>query len=159
MKLSQEYTIEELARLKSFEGLTPEELSFIVINYSEEEFKQLHSFFNEVNIHFENNCLAIPSDVEEAIFKSFNYSQKEKKNVILKAIVGVAAAAILLFCFNWFSKSDKTINEVSNTEFMAYTMEEEYGLYEQELDEVSLILQTMKFNQKTSLNSKPSCDW
>lgn len=159
MKLSKEYTIEELAKLKSFEELSPEELGFIVINHSEKEYNQLHTFFNEVEIHFENNCLSIPAEVQEAIFKNFEDSKKEKKNVLLKPLIGIAAASILLFCFNWFSKNDEAINVVSNAEFMAYTMEEEYGLYEEELDQVSLTLQTMEFNQKTSLNSKPSCDW
>lgn len=159
MKITKEYTIEELARLKYFEDLTPEELSYLVINHSEEEYLQLHSFFNEVDKHFENNCLAIPSDVEDSIFKSFNNLKKERKNVFLKPLIGIAAAVILLFCFNWFSNGEKALNEVSNAEFIAYTTEDEYGLYEEELDEVSLILQTMEFNQNTSLNSKPSCDW
>lgn len=126
---------------------------------SEEEYLQLHSFFNEVDKHFENNCLAIPSDVEDSIFKSFNNLKKERKNVFLKPLIGIAAAVILLFCFNWFSNGDKALNEVSNAEFIAYTTEDEYGLYEEELDKVTLLLQTMEFNKETSLISKPNCDW
>ena len=161
MKAVVDLNIAQLMKTKRFSELSKTELERVEANYSAEEYEAYYLFFQSVATTFKTSAaeLELPDQVKTAVFNAF---KKEKKAAINRYMLtlggGLAAAAIFSVVLLNLSEN-KPLQTMSTIEFNTYTQQQNFGIDENALDEVSITLQDMDFSSTIIKGSVPSCTW
>jgi hypothetical protein len=166
MKSKLDNNIEALAQNKTYNELSKTELELVRAILSQEEYENYYLLFKQVNTHFVNSEEKISKEIKETIFNSFTEKNKVKKvsrvnyhNPFVKAMLGAVAVAIVLVSINVFKTEIKKQPILSDNDFLNYTHIDHYGLNTETVEEVTLTLQNMDFQELVKVVDAPSCDW